>query len=169
MSETWTTIPGFDGYEASDLGRVRSTDRLVRAPRGSRRCAGRILSPRVDRYGYLRVNLSVGNVHVTAPVHRLIALAFLGAAPSESHEVAHGDGTRCNNALTNLRWATTVENSDDRRLHGTRLSVTQVDEIRAALRAGVMQKTLARRYDVGRQTICNIANGTGCYAPARAS
>ncbi len=46
-------------------------------------------------------------------------LAFIGAPPTELHEVAHHDGDPSNNAVTNLRWATRAENHADKLRHGT--------------------------------------------------
>jgi hypothetical protein len=52
-------------------------------------------------------------------VHRLVAVVFLGEAPSPTHVVAHIDDTRRNNHWTNLRWATQRENVHDTFVHGT--------------------------------------------------
>lgn len=43
-------------------------------------------------------------------VHRIIATAFHGHAPSEQHVVDHIDTNRCNNRPENLRWLTKLEN-----------------------------------------------------------
>jgi len=43
-------------------------------------------------------------------VHRIVATAFLGPAPSEQHVVDHIDTNRQNNRPENLRWLTKLEN-----------------------------------------------------------
>lgn len=43
-------------------------------------------------------------------VHRIVATAFHGAAPSPQHVVDHIDTNRQNNRPTNLRWLTKLEN-----------------------------------------------------------
>lgn len=53
-----------------------------------------------DRYLYL------GSVSV----HRIVAVAFHGAPPSENHVVDHIDRRRNNNRVENLRWVTQSEN-----------------------------------------------------------
>ena len=44
------------------------------------------------------------------PIHRIVATAFLGEAPSKSHVVDHIDTNRQNNRPDNLRWVTRLEN-----------------------------------------------------------
>jgi hypothetical protein len=51
-------------------------------------------------------------------VHRLVCAAFHGK-PADRHEVSHIDGTRDNNQLKNLKWATHSENEQAKKLHGT--------------------------------------------------
>lgn len=43
-------------------------------------------------------------------VHRIVATAFHGPAPSDQHVVDHIDTNRCNNRPENLRWLTKLEN-----------------------------------------------------------
>ena len=43
-------------------------------------------------------------------VHRIVATAFLGPAPTPSHVVDHIDTNRQNNRPENLRWVTRLEN-----------------------------------------------------------
>lgn len=125
MDEIWKPIPGYEGlYEASNLGRIRSVDRelVQRNNKGSVsvfRRKGRILAQRMSSAGYLRVNLSKDDEHSTHHVHKLICLAFYGVPESGRDQAAHNDGTRTNNVLSNLRWATTSENMQDKNLHGT--------------------------------------------------
>jgi hypothetical protein len=113
-------IPGYDGYEASDLGRVRSVNRYVtQLSRGGklyRRCfAGRILRQTVPKDGYPKVSLGFKqNVHV----HIVVMLAFRGPPPS-GHWVAHDDGDEGNAKLSNLRYDTPSGNHLDKRRHGT--------------------------------------------------
>lgn len=44
------------------------------------------------------------------PVHRIIATAFHGEAPTRDHIVDHLDTNRANNRAENLRWVTRLEN-----------------------------------------------------------
>lgn len=118
MEEMWMAIRGFPGYEASNLGRLRSIDRLVMHKDGiETRRRGQQLRPSPGAGGYLKVKI-LGR---TALVHRLIMLAFLGP-PAEGMAVAHNDGNRQNSRLDNLRYATHRENCADKNRHGTQRS-----------------------------------------------
>lgn len=168
MTERWLPAPGFDGYEVSSLGRVRSLDReeplLSRWGQMTvRRYKGRILSLGWTTNGYRKVNLS----RETVLVHRLTCEAFHGPAPTPEHEVAHGDGDRANNVEVNLRWATTTENQADRKLHGTytfgethsaaKLNDQQVREIKSSVGKAAL---IAPRFGVSVGTVWRIRRGT---------
>jgi len=51
--------------------------------------------------GYLYISI--------IPVHRIVATAFHGEAPSKTHEVDHIDTNQRNNRPENLRWVTRLE------------------------------------------------------------
>ena len=63
-----------------------------------------------DCSGYLQVGL--GRIRNAAPVHRLVARAFI-PNPENKPCIDHIDGDRTNNNLTNLRWVTIKENNNN--------------------------------------------------------
>lgn len=112
--ERWAPIRSFEGlYEISSFGRVRRSSPSRNAP------SGFLLKGRTTHDGYVKYSLfrSGRYRHVTG--HRLVAIAFLGLPPFPRAHVAHQDGNRKNNRLSNLRWATPAENEADKRRHGT--------------------------------------------------
>jgi hypothetical protein len=119
-AERWADIPGWVGlYQVSDLGRVRSLDRVVTHCRGHRqRVRGRMLKPWVDRDGYHRVQLCRDGETIKHRVHRLVLLAFVGES-EPCQECRHLNGDPADNRLENLAWGTKLENSADRLEHGT--------------------------------------------------
>jgi len=89
-------------------------------------------------------------------VHRLVALAWIGPAPSPAHRVFHIDGNRSNNAVSNLRWAAGVS---DRPL-------IPEEEIETILQLRREAKTLSQiSDDVGRSTevVTNVVCGRGSF------
>lgn len=167
MVEKWRNVAGWeDLYEVSDLGRVRSVERIVLTPRFERlvehKRKARILAPSKASNGYRHLILSRDGEKVTKSVHDLVCTAFHGPRP-DGHTVAHNDGSRCNNAAANLRWASQADNLADRAGHGTavigethgRSKLTKCDV--AAIRASPSsQRQLARQFGVSKATIGKI-------------
>lgn len=50
-NEVWKNAYGFDGYEVSSLGHIRSKDRMIQYPTYHRKIAGRIMKQRKDSQG----------------------------------------------------------------------------------------------------------------------
>lgn len=120
-TEQWRAVSGYEGmYEVSDLGRVRSLDRLVRSKKSATGFAlrrGRVLRPRRKPSGHIQVSLSRASAVVDVHVHRLVLEAFAGKCPP-GLEALHADDVPENNMLTNLRWGTRAENIADRIRNG---------------------------------------------------
>lgn len=78
-NEIWKDIIGFEQYyQVSNLGRVRSKDRIVITPKTSYFKKGRILIPSLDSKGnYLFVGLHVNNKVKLIYIHRLVAQNFI--------------------------------------------------------------------------------------------
>ncbi|MBM4518330.1 hypothetical protein GS491_22690 [Rhodococcus hoagii] len=118
--ETWKPIPGWEGmYEASDMGNVRSLDRVVpHAKHGSYTVKGKVLKPAVrSERGHLFLTLYRNNRATCLYVHRLVMAAFAEPCPA-GMEVCHNNGNPTDNRLSNLRYDTASSNMHDRRKHG---------------------------------------------------
>ena len=133
--ETWRAIPFHEGYEVSDLGNVRSLDRVLA---DGRRRKGQPLKPfvsgrppgkdgrREGRYFYVELGAKDGSRKAFS-VHKLVALAFLGE-PEDGQEVCHGDRGRWDNSLGNLRWDTRSANSHDAIRQGTHVAQVRTNK-----------------------------------------
>lgn len=166
----WRACPGFPDYEVSEHGDVR------RAVASRTRKRGWRLRGFIDGDGYLRYVLRAPD-RSKAPIcaHVMVALAFIGPAPSDKHEVAHNNGSRVANHHSNLRWATRKENDADTKVHGTdrsgerngnaKVSEADVIDIRREYRriknreSAVRVGDLARRYGLNHKTLVRIARG----------
>lgn len=118
--EKWKPVPGFEEYyEVSDLGRVRSFDRVATKRTGViYRRKGRMMKQYPYPSGHLMVRLSVNSNQRLWRVHRLVMLAFVGPCP-DGMEVCHNNGNPADNRLENLRYDTHQANMLERNDHGT--------------------------------------------------
>lgn len=114
----WLPVPGWEGeYEVSDLGRVRSVERIVPRRSVPQTIAARILKTPPASHGYPRVNLCRNGSYTQRTVHSLVLEAFVGPCPP-GMECLHGNGIRTDARLVNLRWGTSKENKADMVRHG---------------------------------------------------
>lgn len=108
MEEIWKDIPEYNGrYQASTLGRIRSTDKTVLKSNGNTEFyKGKILKPFTGTGGYLYVRVAKkANDFHPKKVHGLIALTFI-PNPNNYPIINHKDETRTNNCVDNLEWCT---------------------------------------------------------------
>ena len=167
-AETWRPVPGFEGaYEVSDLGRVRSLDRMIDQSAKSGKVytkliKGKMLRPGRMKSGHLSVVL--GRAAGSHCVHALVLLAFKGP-PAPGQETRHLNGLEWDNRLVNLAYGTRSENTADKKDHkGTKnyiLDTPKIKEIKAALKHPYpgIGRNLAERYGVAESTISAIKHG----------
>lgn len=176
MTENWKAVVGFEGqYEVSDLGRVRSLDRILTVERLNWRDGtpqtmnyprkGRLLITNPNMKGYPRVTL--GNKGPTIVVHQLVLNAFVGICP-EGMQGLHANDIKSDNRLSNLSWGTPSQNQldairNDRCLLGeekpnAKLRDADIAIIRSRLKAeGCI--AIARDFSVSETAIRNIKDG----------
>lgn len=109
--EQWKPIPGHDGYEASDKGRLRGIDRMTSH---GRPIPGVILTQGLTNRGYSKVNLRVGGNPKTFTVHSLVLLTFVGPRPQDRPHIRHLNDDKSDNRLENICYGTREENDQDR-------------------------------------------------------
>lgn len=115
-TEQWQPIPGYEGrYEASDLGRIRSTGFYCGNRWGTRTWrAGRVRRLTPAESGHLTVDLvDDDGVVKTFKVHRLVLLSFVGEPPRGQQFGLHENDVPWDNRLANLRWGSGSENGYD--------------------------------------------------------
>lgn len=138
--ERWRDVVGYEGlYEVSNLGRVKSS--VVR--RGS---DGRVLRPRDNGRGALRVRLHFGKKIQERYIHRLVLEAFVGPCP-KGLECCHGPNhDKSDNRLCNLRWDTHYNNGQD--YAKVAFTDSLVDKVCSLYEEGSSPADLSRKFDV---------------------
>jgi DNA-binding XRE family transcriptional regulator len=158
--EVYLDIPGYEGYQVSNYGRVRNNR------------TGKILKPYLTR-GYLRVSLYNDLGRKCKLVHRLVAEAFL-PNPDNKPAVNHVNGCKTDTNVCNLEWVSSSENMFHAHSNGLRpkintqgekngfskLTEVQVRQIKQLLAQGKStQKTISSQFNISRETISSIKNG----------
>lgn len=163
--EKWVDVPGYPGYQVSDLGRVRTVDRRVLGKDGrSELHRGKVLKPQRLKNGYTEVYLCDGKSRKHRTVHSLVAQSFLGEKPT-GHDVMHINGDRSDNRAENLKYGSRSENLRSTYDYGGRqangkLSLEDVDIIRHRLSRGESPILIAQDFEVDSAAIYHIRNGT---------
>lgn len=100
--ETWKAMELYPKYEVSTEGRVRNAE------------THRIYSQWLDRGGYLRMEMWLGNgKRIKMAVHRVVAMCYLDN-PLNLPEVNHKNKIKTDNRPENLEWVTRQQNMDHR-------------------------------------------------------
>lgn len=109
--EVWKTIDGYEDYQVSNLGRVKSL--LFNRER--------ILPINKNSSGYLLANLRKNKKHKSIAIHVLVAMMFHGHKPDGTHKVVvdHIDNNKLNNRADNLRLTTARDNTTKDKKGGT--------------------------------------------------
>ena len=99
--EVWRDIPGYDMYQASNLGNVKNKK------------LNKLLKKHQSDLGYQRLTLRKAQPdstkkYVSEDVHRLVAKAFL-PNPENKKTVNHKNRVKNDNRVDNLEWATHSE------------------------------------------------------------
>ena len=123
--EIWKDIIGYEGYyQISNLGNVKSLNRIVKNKNGYRNTGERLLKiylPK-DSQHYPFVILCKNGKTENKLIHRLVATAFVtNDDPIHKTQVNHIDENKMNNSSDNLEWCTPKYNAE----YGTRIERTK--------------------------------------------
>lgn len=149
----WKKVDGVIGALISDTGLVWNEGKQ------------RLYKPEMTKKGYRSLHLMYGAERKRKAVHQLVMEAFVGPRP-EGMVVAHLDGNKENNSLSNLIYCTPRENVYQNIIHGkdqpgckasnAKLSEEQINYI---LVSDETVKELCEKLNVNKGTIRAIQAG----------
>lgn len=165
-TERWLPVVGYEGlYEVSDLGRVRSLRGGCKQGGTQLRPAPIILAQHWKSDGYLHITLIKNKKRTTPRIHPIVLKAFREPRPRK-HEGAHWDGDKANNRLSNLRWATSLENKADMLRHGATLrgehhprSLLTEAEVRAIKASPKSSRIVGAQFGISSSAVRQIRQG----------
>lgn len=170
--EEWKNIPGYPGYQASNLGNIRSfwfygnTNTLSETPH--------LMHPSSEpKHGYLIVNMkNAEGKRGTRLIHRLVLMAFRG---NSKQYALHKNDNPKDNTIDNLYWGSQKQNVDDQKRNGkflygekcpwSKLTKKDIIDIKEYSRTGFTHSELAKAYEVSRSLITMIINNKRWYTP----
>jgi predicted outer membrane lipoprotein len=159
MNEVWKKIPGWENYEASNLGRIRSFIVTKNS---------RLMKQHTTRFGYKSLHLRKDKEPKGFLVHRLIAAAFgILNSLDDPLYVNHIDGDKGNNNVSNLERVTRSQNEKHafkiglkshkgEKHNQAKLNRKQVVVIRKKLIRGEAASAIAKEFGISRHTVYGI-------------
>jgi len=164
IKEIWKIIEGSEYYMVSNLGNVRSLDKIIyRKNRGGKPLLkhGVDIKKQMHIDGYYQLRVIIDGVFQTRKVHRLVAMAFI-PNPLKLATVNHINGNKLDNRVDNLEWASNLDNllhAHKTGLMPRKISDKQILEIRSKyIHRVYTMKMLSIEYGVARATIGDIIN-----------
>lgn len=174
IKEIWKPIKGYVNYEVSNLGNVRSKDRIVLMKNGRKRFReSKTLAKAINNKGYLVVSIyNLRAERSVVRVHRVVAEGFVSGKTKIRNQVNHKDGNKLNNHVDNLEWCSQYENNHHAyknklivQLKGenhplAKLSISEVRDIRRLLKTTKLyHREIAEIYNVSVYVIGAISRG----------
>ncbi|AIS73894.1 HNH endonuclease [Lactobacillus phage Ldl1] len=166
--EIWKTYPDYDFIEVSNLGRIRTKDRIITRKDGKKYSAGgQVLNQQIKKNGYMQVCVRVNGKKVYLLTHRMVAICFI-PNPNDYPEVNHKDNDRTNNVVSNLEWCTHEYNIAYKERYGVSAreatKVLRHHVFAINLKTGKVlrfesQNEAARQLGVSRSSIYAVING----------
>ena len=124
--EIWRDIPNYEGYQVSNLGRVKSLERLRKGKNDSLVTVKEKILKQQLVCGYYQIGLHKNSKVRFYLVHRLVWFVFNGQIP-EDMQVNHINEIKSDNRLSNLNlmtakeninWGTGIERCAKKRING---------------------------------------------------
>ncbi len=111
QQEVWKDIPNYEGfYQVSNLGNVKSLDRYIVYPDGTKRLfKSKIQKKTINSSGYVYYDLYIKSKRKRFLAHMIVYIAFVSEYDRKL-DINHIDCNKTNNNINNLELTTRSEN-----------------------------------------------------------
>lgn len=150
-NEIWKDINGFEGlYQVSNLGRVRSLDRVIERIDGRHaKLRGVVLSPSINNAGYFQVALSREGIVCDKQIHSIVAETFLTKV--DGFDVDHINFNKLDNRVENLRYISHIDNVRRSVFYRTNYDKSLGHNPNAKTIIGVKGGVIVERFNCGKE------------------
>lgn len=169
MEEIWKDVIGFDHYEISNFGRVKSKQRKILKFRGStqhlKTVNERIMKPALTSNGYLFLVLMHQGIKKTIWVHKEVAKCFV-SGKKQGLVVHHLNGIKTDNNYYNLEYVSMQKNTNEyyKSIGKSKGKVpySEIPKIIDLINNGAVIKDLAEKYNISRNDMATISKVIEC-------
>lgn len=165
--EIWKKILGYENYEVSNFGRIKSLEKIDFMHRNNsyRTRKEKIMRNGISN-GYKSVSLYKNKKPKTFTIHRLVLSSFI-ENKNNKREVNHIDGNKHNNNLENLEWCSSSENSIHAIKNGLQIAKKGEQQYNSKLKdfeiieirnSDLTLNELSKIYNISTSVICSVKN-----------
>lgn len=149
MEEKFILLPFDTKYAISNKGNIINVKN------------GKQLKTRINKNGYLEVQLSTKGIRKNYRIHRLVGIVFLDNIENKPY-INHKDGNKLNNNLYNLEWCTAKENDNHSRKKYLKIQNKPIKAISIETNYIICFESLsecARYFNTNKGTIHRVLSG----------
>lgn len=149
MKEKFILLPFDTKYAISNLGNIINVKN------------GKKLKTRINKHGYIEVQLSTMGIKKNYRIHRLVGIMFLENQYNKPY-INHKNGNKLDNCIDNLEWCSAKENDEHARNNNLKNQNKPIKAINIETNETIVFESLsecARCFNTNKGTIHRVLSG----------